>query len=469
MMFLIVFPEKFLHIPNMNLNAQKIAIAGAGLVGTLLSIFLAKRGYSVRLFEKRSDPRSNDAHEGRSINLALSHRGIHALKKAGLDQRVLAGAVPMYGRRIHPLGSASVFQPYGEKDQCIYSISRKGLNSTLLDAASGYSNIQLNFNVKASLEQNENHYFLQTESLITHTIQKHKFDFIASCDGAFSVVREKLIADGHCEATLDKLDHGYLELDIPSGLAGSLERNALHIWPREDFMLIALPNLDGSFTCTLFLPFKGKNSFENIKSDSDARSFFNTWFPDALPLIQDFEKQYFRMEPSFLATVHSYPWLVENVFLLGDAAHAIVPFYGQGMNAGFEDVRILDEVLQENGDLKVALNEVQKLRKPNADAIADLALQNFVEMRDLVDDPQFQLQKKMEARLHLEFPNYLPQYSLVTFSDTPYSEALQKGREHNAMMKKVLALPNIAQRWNTEEGWKEVIFVLKSNYPELWD
>lgn len=440
---------------------KKVAISGAGLVGTLLSVFLARRGFHVELFEKRSDPRKSLQTEGRSINLALSHRGIHALKKAGLDLQVLSTAVPMYGRMIHTGNGNTQLQPYGKKDECIYSISRRGLNATLLEAADSYPNIDVHFNVKSGIVKSGNVYQLRSESLITKQVHQYTFDLICSCDGAFSVVRETLAKEGHCEASIDKLEHGYLELDIPAELGQKLERNALHIWPRERFMLIALPNLDGSFTGTLFLPFEGEFAFDKLKSEEEVVTFFKKHFTDAVDLIPELGKQFFHVEPSFLATVHSYPWLYSNVMLLGDAAHAIVPFYGQGMNAGFEDVRVMGEVLDEEKDLFTALNKLQELRKPNADAIADLAMQNFIEMRDLVTDEDFQLRKKIEAKIHVEYPNYLPLYSMVTFSDTTYSDAQKKGKEHDALMKKVLEIPGIANTWNTTEGWEKIVKVLK--------
>ncbi|MCU0431102.1 MAG: FAD-dependent monooxygenase [Cytophagaceae bacterium] len=432
-------------------SGNRVSIAGAGLVGTLLSIFLSRRGYKVSIFEKRPDPRTAAVQEGRSINLALSHRGIQALKAAGLEQEILKSAVPMKGRMIHPIVGGTLFQPYGEEDQCIYSVSRAGLNNYLLNAASKEENIHLEFSSKIKLQhQNDSYQLLQESDSGVPTS-----DFIISCDGAFSVVREALVQAGHCQAELEKLSHGYLELDIPAAYAGDLDPHALHIWPRQEFMLIALPNQDGSFTGTLFLPFEGPYSFSRLHNESEVQVFFRQWFPDTLDLLPDLAAQYFRQAPSFLATVHAFPWWHKNVLLLGDAAHAIVPFYGQGMNAGFEDVRIFNELLSTHS-LEQAMPLLQTLRKPNADAIAELALQNFVEMRDLVDDPDFQLIKKVEARLHREYPAFVSQYALVTFTDTPYAVALDKGKKQWQVLQSILTIPRIHDTWNEKEVWEEI-------------
>ena len=443
----------------MTKNKKDITIIGAGLVGSLLSIYLSKKGYKVSVYEKRADPRKTLLDDGRSINLALSHRGIKALKGAGIEKEILNHAIPMDGRMIHDLKGNTVFQPYGENGQCIYSVSRGELNRLLIDEAGKNKLVKISFEEKC-LSVDIRKKKVSFENAVDKKISSIDYDLIIGGDGAFSPVREALQETAGFESDIDKLSHGYIELNIPAGVNGTflLEKNALHIWPREQFMLIALPNPNGSFTCTLFLFFEGDNSFSSIKNEAEAIAFFTKYFPDALALMPDFKKDFFAAKPSFLSTVHCFPWHYEDtLMIIGDAAHAIVPFYGQGMNAGFEDIRILSDLLDNcEQDWEKTLEEYQNLRKPNGDAIAALAMQNFIEMRDLVGDKEFLLRKKIEARLHQEFKEFLPLYSMVTFSDIPYAEALAKGKEHDVVMKKIMQLENIEQEWQTEEGWQKI-------------
>ncbi len=445
------------------MSQKSILITGAGLVGSLLAIYMARRGYKVSVYEKREDPRKTLLDDGRSINLALSHRGIHALQKAGLEKIILENAIPMNGRMVHDLKGHTNFLPYGDAGQYINSISRGGLNRALIEYASTLENIEFYFNRKCTDIDFESKIAL-FENHETGEESKVEYSILAGSDGAFSQVRKALEKEKGVHTEINKLPQGYKELHLPAGGQGKhlLEKNALHIWPREQFMLIALPNTDGSFTCTLFLPFEGEISFASIKSKKDLHLFFEKFFPDALRLIENIEEEYFDVEASFLSTVHTSPWIVDNdVFLIGDAAHAIVPFYGQGMNAGLEDVRILDQLLdQYKDDWTKVLSEYQKARKPNADAIAELSMRNFTEMRDLVADEEFILRKKIETAIHKRYKTYLPLYSMVTFSDIPYSEALAKGREHDLLMIEILAIPNIKVEWENEKGWKEIEKVL---------
>lgn len=438
-------------------------ISGAGPVGSLLAIYMAKRGYKVSVYEKREDPRKTLLDDGRSINLALSHRGIHALHGAGLENLILQNAIPMKGRMIHDRKGQTNFQPYGEEGQYINSVSRGGLNRALIEAAVKEHGIEFHFNEKCIAVNTQNK-TVEFENYNTGKKTTVPYDLLAGSDGAFSSVRQALEKTKATETVIDKLSHGYKELTIPAGEGGNflIEKNALHIWPRAQFMLIALPNTDGSFTGTLFLPFEGEHSFASIKTPKDLRHFFEQFFPDALALCKTIETEYFAAEASFLVTVQTSHWTKDDsVFLIGDAAHAIVPFYGQGMNAGFEDVRILDALLDHYKDeWGETIAAYQQDRKPNADAIAELARQNFVEMRDLVADENFVLRKKIEALIHRKDKTYLPLYSMVTFSDLPYSEALAKGKEHDTLLSEIMQLPEIRSNWDTEQGWNAIEKVL---------
>lgn len=427
--------------------SKKVTVLGAGLVGSLLSIFLAKRGYQVEAFEGRPDLRKADISAGRSINLALSHRGLKALHAVGLDKEIKARCIPMPGRMIHDLEGNLDFQPYGKQGQFINSVSRGGLNELLLDEAEK-AGVTIHFNHKCTdvnYKTTEAHF---------HSPEGEKAvssDFIFGADGAFSAMRNAFMRTERFNYEQHYITAGYKELHIPPTKSGdfAIDPNALHIWPRGKFMLIALPNLDKSFTVTLFLPFEGEKSFEQLPNDEAVMDFFKNEFADAVPLMPELLQDFKHNPTSGLVTVRCFPWTRENCTLIGDAAHAIVPFYGQGMNAGFEDCFVLDQLLEEDGELTVdVLNKYQELRKPDAEAIADLALYNFIEMRDKVADPKFILQKKIEKRLNELYPDkWLPLYPMVTFSDLRYSEALEIGRKQQKIMDKVMEYPGIEVAW----------------------
>ncbi len=418
------------------------------MVGSLLAIYLKKRGYAVSVYERRPDMRRKGYEGGRSINLALSNRGIRALYEVGLEDDLRKNAIPMHGRMMHSIEGELTYQAYGKEGQYINSISRSGLNRVLMTEA---ERLGVSFFFDHRVERVD----LDTTTVTfvpPATSRSESFDYLIGADGAFSAVRGAMQVTDRFDFSQDYIEHGYKELTIPAGATGTfqLEKHALHIWPRESYMLIALPNPDGSFTCTLFFPFQGNPSFESLRTDTEVAQFFNTVFPDAAALIPDLTEDYRSNPTSSLVTMKCYPWVRHRTLLLGDAAHAIVPFYGQGMNAGFEDCRVLNELLnQYEDDWQKTLPAFQQLRKPDADAIAQLALDNFVEMRDLVGDADFLLRKKIEAKLHALYPDrWIPLYAMVTFHDTiRYSEALRIGRQQKKIMDEVMIRDGIGTNW----------------------
>ncbi len=434
---------------------EKIAVVGAGLVGSLQAILLAKKGYQVEVFERRPDMRNVKLSAGRSINLALSDRGWKALKMAGVDEKIKETAIPMYGRMMHAEDGTLTPQAYGKEGQAIYSVSRGGLNQTLMNLADQYENVHFNFN-KACKDVN-----LETNQLTFSDIETkeritYQPDRIFGTDGAFSAIRARLQKTSRFNYSQTYLKHGYKELCIPANSDGThqIDKNSLHIWPRGEFMMIALPNIDGSFTCTLFFPFEGKNSFESIKTEEDVLSFFNTTFADAVPLMPDLVTEYFENPTAPLVTVKCEPWnYSDKIILMGDASHAIVPFYGQGMNSGFEDCSVFEEMSTNfDGDWAKLFKEFADERKPNGDAIADLAIQNFIEMRDKVADESFLLRKKIEKKLFTKYPEkWMPLYSQVTFSHIPYATANAKGKKQEKIMDTVMADPEIEKKWDSDE------------------
>jgi kynurenine 3-monooxygenase len=434
------------------MSSEKVTIIGAGLAGSLLAIYLAKRGIGVDVYEARSDMRLSELSAGRSINLALSDRGIAALKEVGMDEYMLREAVPMYGRLVHAVDGSTKLLPYsGREGEYINSVSRSGLNIALINEAERYPECEFHFNSKCvDFDCATGEALLLDEETNEFTV---KGDTLIATDGAGSAVRRAMMNGGipRFNYSQDFLEHGYKELSIPPLEDGGfrMEKNALHIWARHAFMMIALPNFDGSYTCTLFLAHKGANSFESIDSGTYGRereepdasaalaSFFEDHFADAIPLIEDLQEEYFGNPTGDLGTVKCLPWNARGkALLLGDSAHAVVPFYGQGMNASFEDCRVLNELIGTAGtDWETVFERYTELRKENTDAIADMAVENFYEMRDAVADPVFLRKRELETKLEQNYPEYFSKYSMVTFrEDLPYSVAMKRGNAQDHLL-----------------------------------
>ena len=411
----------------------EVVIVGAGLVGSLLSILLEQHGYDVTVYERRPDIRLAEQAAGRSINLVVTRRGIRALEQVGLADEALRLTVPVLGRMMHLVTGELAYQPYGKDDsEHNHSISRAGLNEYLVRQASRRG---VRFHFQARLVDAD---FAERRLTFEDEAEGRRFEVEApvvfGADGAGSAVREALRKLDGFEESVSMLDHGYKELLIPAGDDGGfrIEKNALHIWPRGEFMLMALPNLDGGFTVTLYLPFEGEQGFDRLDSAERVMSLFREQFADAVPLISDLTRSFVSSPTGELGTVRCGPWHFEDrVMLIGDAAHAIVPFFGQGMNTGFEDCTVLGELLDRPGRGRWGdvFAELTGLRKPNADAIADMALENFVEMRDRVGDAAFLLRKQVEHRLEQEMPaEYRSRYSMVMYSHIPFRLAFEAGR-----------------------------------------
>ncbi len=425
-----------------------ITIVGAGLAGALMACYLGKDGYRVALYEKRPDPRGGNVDAGRSINLALSTRGISALAEVGVAERVLAEAVAMPGRMMHSLAGELTYQPYGTAaGQVINSVSRGGLNCLLLDAAEAHDTVTLHFDsqcVDADLDRATA--MMQNADGLVEEVHG---DLLIASDGAFSAVRKRMQRRDRFDYSQSYLSHGYKELCIPPAEGGGfrMERNALHIWPRGGTMMIALPNADGSYTVTCFWPLDGPGSFAALQTDDDIRNYFNRVFPDAVPHMPTLVEDYRGNPTSSLVTVRCGPWNHhDKVVLLGDAAHAVVPFYGQGMNASFEDCAELNRCLQEFApDYARALQVYYERRKPNTDALADLAIGNFYEMRDHVASKWFLLKKKAGRALHRIMPGtFIPIYSMVTFSNMPYAEAVDRAARQGRAIRTTLGVLGFA-------------------------
>ena len=420
-----------------------VAIVGAGLAGALLACYLGRAGQSVVIYEKRPDPRLGPVDRGRSINLALSTRGIHALAEVGVAEEVLTNSVLMRGRMIHAVDGRLTFQPYGKDDnEALHSVSRAGLNRLLIDAAARYPSVRLVFDHRCTgldlsggaiefLDANQAHVTARAAAII-------------GADGAFSAVRGWMQKRDGFNYRQDYLTHGYKELTIPAAADGrhAMEKNALHIWPRGSFMMIALPNLEGSFTCTLFWPFEGPNSFAALRTEADVLAFFRVQFPDALALLPALAEEFLTNPTGSLVTIRCQPWSIGRAVLVGDACHAVVPFLGQGMNAAFEDCAVLHQCLIDHRwNWQEAYADYERLRKENTDALADLCVDNFIEMRDRVASPLFVVRKRLAVLLHWLLPRwYLPLYTMIEFTRIPYAQAVRRARLQDWIVVTVIGL-----------------------------
>src|SRR5271168_866328 len=426
------------RIFQMKATPDTITLIGAGLNGPLLAILLARRGFAVEIFERRPDMRLVRMSAGRSINLALSTRGIHALEQAGLWERMRSIIIPMKGRMMHSAAGELTFQPYGKNDrEVINSISRAELNIALINAAEE-EGATIDFNQRCT------GYDLRTGAIRLRNEETgedaiRETGVVIGCDGSASSIRAEMFKLSRFNFSQQYLDYGYKELTIPAGSDGKhlLETHALHIWPRGNYMLIALPNIDGTFACILFLPFEGADGFDGLTTQAELLQFFESRFPDAASLMPQLANNYFANPTGAMVTIKCSPWHVGGrALLLGDAVHAIVPFFGQGINCGFEDCTRLVELLDRHGaDWPRVFLEFEKERKVNTDAIADMAIENFTEMRDRVADSRFLFRKKAELALEAKYPQqFVPKYAMVTFHRIPYSVALARGTVQEKML-----------------------------------
>ncbi len=430
--------------------SRNVTILGAGLVGSLLSIILRKKGHEVTIYERRPDMRAANMSAGKSINLAMSARGWKALELAGLRTDLEPIAIPMYGRYLHQPDGQTAFQPYSRRNEAIYSVSRGELNRRLMTLAEN-NGVKINFDHRCSGVDVPSNTVRLSHNGEDKTVTA---DLLFGADGAFSALRNSYTHMDRVNSAQNYLEYGYKELAIlPDANGGWLmEKNALHIWPRGRYMMIALPNTDGTFTCTLFMPFEGEVSFEKLKTEADVHHLFDTQFADAKALMPGLIEDFFTNPTSSLITTHVFPWhYADRSALIGDAAHAIVPFYGQGMNAGFEDCSVIAELMEAHGDnWTTLLQEYERMRKPNGDAVAALALMNFVEMRDKVADAKFLERKKIEKELGNRFPDHFTSvYEMVSFSHIPYNTAMQCIQAQDRLLEQIMSngdfFENIAQ------------------------
>ncbi|MGV6860523.1 MAG: FAD-dependent oxidoreductase [Putridiphycobacter sp.] len=421
---------------------KEATIVGAGLAGSLWAVYLSKAGYNVTIFERRPDIRLAEIKAGKSINLALSHRGWEALKAVGVDNLIEDLAIPMTGRTMHSETGELTYQPYGLEGQAIYSVSRGGLNAKMMNIAEEHG-AKIHYNMQC-IDADLDEGIVYLKNNITGEKTEHKADVVFGTDGAYSAIRYNAMQKlDRFDYSQDYIDDGYKEFLLPANEDGSykIDKNSLHIWPRGKFMLIALANEDGTFTCTLFMPFEGdKNAFDKINTKAEIETFFEQTFPDFYEMCPNVAEQWGTHPLSSLAIIRCYPWTHGKVALMGDAAHATVPFYGQGMNASFEDCHVMGKLMDEhNHDWPKIFNIYQKIRKPNGDAVQELSKYNYLVMRDYVAHPDFLLKKRFERRVQELYPEkYLALYSMVSFSSIPYAEAWEKGMKQREFMDDIM-------------------------------
>ena len=416
---------------------SKITIIGSGLAGPLLAILLAKKGYTVDLFEKRSDPRQKSLSAGRSINLALSHRGIKALKSADVFEQIAPHLIPMKGRMIHGDNGELDYQPYSiNPNEYINSVSRAELNKILMTAAEKTNKVSIHFSQTLFEVTNAELKFSSGRTIPNEGI-------IFGADGAGSELRKYIDSTADKPSLTEPLGHSYKELTIAPGDNDEfqIDSSSLHIWPRGEFMLIALPNIDKSFTCTLFMPNDGDVSFSSLHQKPDVNDFFNTHFSDALPLLENFPQSFFENPTGKLATVYAHNWHTDSLCLVGDAAHAVVPFFGQGMNASFEDCNILMDCIKDGYENWHKIFEsYNKIRKPDVDAIANMAIENYIEMRESVAQSDYIQRKKFANALFKKFPDrFIPRYNMVSFTSIPYSQVYKRGKIQQKIIAKLMS------------------------------
>ena len=443
---------------------KKIIIVGAGLVGSLWAVYMRKAGYKVVIYERRSDIRKAEISAGKSINLALSARGWNSLNAAGIKADIEKIAIPMSGRIMHSEEGELTYQPYGKKEEAIYSVSRGHLNAIMMDLAEEKGNSTIHYNhqcLNADLKNGK----ITLKNLLTDEIFEDQADVVFAADGAYSAIRYNSMQKvDRFNFSQFYVEDGYKELLLPAGKDGSyqIEKNALHIWPRGRFMLIALPNEDGSFTCTLFMPYENhEHAFNDLDTDEKVDDFFKKVFPDFYDMMPNLIENWHQNPLSSMSITRCFPWTMGKFALLGDSAHATVPFYGQGMNAGFEDCFVMWKLYNKCGNWKETFQEFQKIRKPDGDALQDLSLDNYYVMRDHVADKKFLLQKKIEAKLHKNYPDkWIPLYSQVSFSTIRYSEAYKNGKKQEKIMKEIMKISNIEEIWKSNEIEDKILSML---------
>lgn len=443
---------------------KKIIIVGAGLVGSLWAVYMRKAGYKVVIYERRSDIRKAEISAGKSINLALSARGWNSLNAAGIKADIEKIAIPMSGRIMHSEEGELTYQPYGKKEEAIYSVSRGHLNAIMMDLAEEKGNSTIHYNhqcLSADLKNGK----ITLRNLVTDEIFEDQADVVFAADGAYSAIRYNSMQKvDRFNFSQFYVEDGYKELLLPAGKDGSyqIEKNALHIWPRGRFMLIALPNEDGSFTCTLFMPYENhEHAFNDLNTDEKVDDFFQKVFPDFYEMMPNLIENWHQNPLSSMSITRCFPWTMGKFALLGDSAHATVPFYGQGMNAGFEDCFVMWKLYNKYGNWKETFQEFQKIRKPDGDALQDLSLDNYYVMRDHVADKKFLLQKKIEAKLHENYPDkWIPLYSQVSFSTIRYSEAYKNGKKQEKIMKEIMKISNIEEIWKSDEIENKILSML---------